>query len=50
MKRNIHTRINLRPQLVKAILTAAKIKGEPFETPEFAIHAAIRANKMMIFC
>jgi hypothetical protein len=39
----------MRPQIVKAIYAAAKIKGENFETPEFAIYAAIRANKMMIF-
>jgi hypothetical protein len=39
----------MRPQIVKAIYTAAKIKGENFETTEFAIRAALRANKMMLF-
>jgi hypothetical protein len=49
MKRDIHTRINMRPQIVKAIYAAAKIKGENFKTVEFSIYAAIRANRMMLF-
>ena len=49
MKRDIHTRINMRPQIVKAIYASAKVKGENFETVEFSIYAAIRANRMMLF-
>ena len=39
----------MRPQIVKAIFAAAKVKGENTQTPEFAIITAIRANKMMLF-
>lgn len=49
MKRSIHTKINMRPQLVNAIIQAAIIKGENYQTPEFITYAALRANKMMIF-
>jgi hypothetical protein len=45
----LHSKINMRPQIVKAIYTAAKVKGENTETPQFAIIAALRANKMMIY-
>jgi hypothetical protein len=37
MKRNLHSKINMRPQLVKAIIAAAKIE------------AAIIANRMILF-
>ena len=49
MIRDLHTKINLRPQIVKAIYTAAKIKGQNTETIQFAIITALRANKMMFF-
>lgn len=49
MKRSMHNKINLRPQIIKAIFAAAKVKGENTQTPEFAINAALRANKMMLF-
>ena len=47
MKRNLHDRINLRPQLAKAIVKAAIIKEENILAPNYKIQVAIRSNKMV---
>jgi hypothetical protein len=50
MKRNLHDRINLRPQLAKAIIKAA---SNPYNkevlviTPKYLMHVAIRSNRMV---
>jgi hypothetical protein len=48
MKYNLHDRINLRPQLAKAILTAAIIKEENILSPKYKINVAIRSNRMVL--
>jgi hypothetical protein len=51
MKRNIHDRINLRPQIAKAIVKAA---SNPFSrellviTPQYLMLVAIRSNRMVL--
>jgi len=47
MKYNLHEKINLRPQLVKAIVTAAIIKEENILSPNYKTHVAIRSNRMV---
>jgi hypothetical protein len=51
MKLSIHDRINLRPQLAKAIIKAA---SNPFSrellviTPKYLMLVAIRSNRMVL--
>jgi len=51
MKRSIHDRINLRPQIAKAIVKAA---SNPFckellvITPQYLMLVAIRSNRMVL--
>ena len=47
MKRNLHEKINLRPQLAKAIITAAIIKGNILDT-NYKTHVSIRSNRMVL--
>jgi hypothetical protein len=49
MKRDLHSKINMRPQLVKAIIDAAKVKGDFSDKSDFILKASIRANRMMLF-
>jgi len=50
MKRSLHDRINLRPQLAKAIIKAA---SNPYSkevlviTPKYLMLVAIRSNRMV---
>ena len=48
MKYNLHEKINLRPQLVKAIITAAIIKEENILHPNYKTYVAIRSNRMVL--
>ena len=48
MKRSIHDRINLRPQLAKAIVKAAIIKEENILAPNYKTPVAIRSNRMVL--
>jgi hypothetical protein len=48
MKYNLHDRINLRPQLAKAIVTTAIIKEENILAPNYKTHVAIRSNRMVL--
>ena len=47
MKRNLHDRINLRPQLAKAIIKAAIIKEENILARNYRTNVAIRSNRMV---
>ena len=48
MKLSIHDRINMRPQLAKAIVKAAIIKEENILAPNYKIKVAIRSNRMVL--
>jgi hypothetical protein len=48
MKRSIHEKINLRPQLAKAIIKAAITKKENIFAPMYKIQVAIRSNRMVL--
>lgn len=48
MKKDLHTKISMRPQLVKAITKAAIINQKDVTTNTFRLIAALRANKMVL--
>jgi len=48
MKRDLHSKINLRPQLIKAITKSAITKGQDISNPLFRIIAGLRSNKMVL--